>query len=251
MRVFKQIQDLPFDKEVVLSMGNFDGVHLGHQYLLSHVKDLSRNSISAVLTFENHPLEVINPKMKPPLITTLDHKLALLEKVGVDTVILLRFTPEIAAMTYDLFLKRLKKTIPFTDLVLGQGSSFGHKKAGTQEAIEALSTSLEFKCHYLPPFYQEGAVVSSGRIRKSLASGNLEEARDLLGRSHSIYTQFEKEKNGYKADPIKLELQLPPSDTYNVFLPKMNLFSKLHIQSHLLSLDCSTLPEEPIEVVFS
>jgi riboflavin kinase/FMN adenylyltransferase len=167
----------PLDGPIALSIGMFDGVHLGHQHLLTELKKRGK---AAVVTFSSHPADTLKPGTAPHLICTLEKKLTLLQKQGADLIISLPFTPSLASLSYDTFLKQVRQRLPFSTLILGQGSSFGHKKEGTEEKILHLATEMNFEALYLPKFICEGEVVSSKKIRALIEQGNFEKAFHLL-----------------------------------------------------------------------
>jgi riboflavin kinase/FMN adenylyltransferase len=169
----------PFSGPIALTIGTYDGVHLGHQYLFQQLK---KHGTAAVLTFSNHPAEVLWPQSTPPLIDTLDQKIRRLETHGIDLALILPFTSELSSLSYDAFLKQLHRHLPFTHLILGEGSTLGHQAQGTQENIQAVAKELNFEAIYLPKFIFEGEPVSSKKIRELINTGNFEQAFRLLGR---------------------------------------------------------------------
>ncbi len=180
MIIVERLEDIPLiSGPIALAIGSYDGVHLGHQYLFQQLK---KHGTAVVLTFSNHPAEILNPHSAPPLIDTLDQKIRRLEIHGIDVALLLPFTPELSSQPYDTFLKQLHQHLPFTHLIRGEGSVLGHKGQGTQENIEALAKEMNFETLYLPTFLFEGEPVSSKRIRELINSGNFEQAFRLLGR---------------------------------------------------------------------
>ena len=172
MRIVRSLDKLPY----ALTIGNFDGLHRGHQHLISALKKTGLQT--AALTFSNHPSEVLKSEKPAPLLCTPEHKLRLLEQAGVDLVIFLPFTKELAAESYDHFLKNLKAHLCFTHLILGKGSALGNRQLGVQEKVEALGKTLGFYAEYIDKFLE----VSSGAIRKALLAGDLAAAHLLLGR---------------------------------------------------------------------
>jgi riboflavin kinase/FMN adenylyltransferase len=164
-----------------LTIGSFDGVHIGHQAILQRLK---QHGTSAVLTFRNHPSHVLTQKTPTPPLYTLEQKLSLLEEAGVDLVILLSFTPALAEQSFDQFLNTLRATYPFTYLVLGKGASFGKNRQGDEAHVRALGQQLGFTVEYLEKTTFQGSAVSSGRIRTALEHGDLTLASHLLGRPY-------------------------------------------------------------------
>lgn len=180
MIIAKQLQDIPsLSAPIALTIGTYDGVHLGHQYLF---QELKKYGTAAVLTFSNHPAEVLNPHTAPPLIDTLDQKIRRLENNGIDLAIIVPFTSELAALSYDTFLKQVREHLPFSHLILGEGAVIGNRAQGTEQNIRALAKELDFEAIYLPKFTLDGEVVSSRKIRQLIETGNFEQAFNLLGR---------------------------------------------------------------------
>lgn len=170
-----QIPSLP--QPIALTIGTFDGVHRGHQYLLSELK---RHGTTVVFTFSNHPAEVLSSK-NPPSLSTLEEKLHFFQECGVDCVIVVPFTRTFADQPYDIFLTDLKKRLPFSTLILGKGDGFGKGNAGNETRVKKLEKILNFKAIYLEKLSLEGITVSSTLIRELLQNGEIEKASLLLG----------------------------------------------------------------------
>lgn len=180
MIIVERLEDIPpISGPIGLAIGSFDGVHLGHQHLFQQLK---KHGTAAILTFSNHPAEVLHPHLAPPLIDTLDQKIRRLEIHGIDLALILPFTPELSSQPYDTFLKQVHQHLPFTHLIRGEGSVLGHQAQGTEENIRALSKELNFEAIYLPTFLLENEPVSSKKIRELINNGNFEQAFRLLGR---------------------------------------------------------------------
>lgn len=204
------------NKQIALSIGNFDGVHLGHQALLKRLKASAPYSV--VFTFSNHPAEVLHGASIKRL-TSVEHRLALLQKLGIDEVILTTFTHDFAAQSAESFLTALKQQIPFSHLILGHDARIGHdRKRDLQELCGPLAFSLE----YLPPITYQGQVVSSSAIRKAILAGDLDQASALLGRPYSIVAtvqpgQGKGREIGFRTANLPVEgLALPPYGVYSV-----------------------------------
>lgn len=166
---------------VALSIGMFDGVHLGHQEIIRQLK--KTGSPAAILTFSNHPLSLFRPHEPLPLqITTHAQKKQLFKRFGVDYMVTLPFTRELAHLTFDQFLS----SISMTHLILGKGAAFGRKKEGTEEKVTPWAEKRGIRASYLPKVMLEGEPVSSTRIRKALIDNNLNLAERLLGYPLSI-----------------------------------------------------------------
>lgn len=182
---------LPSGTETCVTIGNFDGVHCGHQALLELTRlSASRdNRQAAAVTFAPHPLEVLTPHA-PPRLGTTSTRLALLEKSGMDLVVLLRFTPALAAMTPEHFVQRiLLDGLHMRELFLGHDFCLGRNRAGTPERLGDMGKTKGFTVTQMPAFGMNDTVVSSTRIRELLGEGDVWEAALLLGRLYSIRGQ--------------------------------------------------------------
>jgi len=203
MKIFR---DLNFqhaeERPVALTIGYFDGIHRGHQWVLNSLKTVAKEHAqkTAVITFENHPAEVLLPSKKIQNLITMEHKIKLFEEHRIDYLIILKFTKELAEMTAEDFLKAISNPLPFSQLVLGHDAVFGKGKDGTKERVRDLGLKHHFNVEYLEPFKIENMVASSTLIRNFLQSGNLQMVEKLLGRPYSIYGQFYSHDNDFIFD---------------------------------------------------
>lgn len=178
MMIVDDLKNLPIlPQPVALTIGNFDGVHLGHQYLL---KELKKEGTPVVLTFSNHSLEVLNPQSRYIQLSSLEEKLLAFEKQGIFCVIVLPFTLELAQTSYDVFIRNLHHYLSFSTLILGENARLGSKGEGDENQIKRLGQELNFKSIYLSKLKIDQIPVSSQRIRKLYAEGLKEEAKKLL-----------------------------------------------------------------------
>lgn len=173
-------------KPIALTIGSFDGVHLGHRLLL---KKLKSAGFPVVITFENHPAEVLRPESAPPRLCTTPHKLKLLQEAGVESVVLLDFTREMSLQSAEEFLLNIRKHVPFQNLILGSDATLGKEKHGDRQHIQGLAQEQGFNATYLDLVSREGAKISSSHIRSSIRKGDLSGAEKMLGRKFSIYSQ--------------------------------------------------------------
>lgn len=216
-------------KRVVLTIGNFDGVHLGHQCLLKQVVNLARSLKipSAVFTFENHPAEVINPKIKINYLTTLAHRLKLFEEIGIDYVLLRKFTVDFSKLTAEDFLSDLFAHFPFSHLILGEDALLGAQRQGDRATVKKIADQLGFNVKYECLVESQGEKVSSRRIRSLIEKGDIDKVSALLGRSFSVYGPVTTGRThgktiGFPTLNIHVEdLSLPPLGVYAV-LVKVN-----------------------------
>ncbi len=172
-----------------LAIGNFDGVHIGHQALISAaVAWASRNGAKpTVLTFDPHPATVVAPNRVPPLICTLPQRLRLLKTAGAVEVMVLPFTEETAHLTPEEFVEQiLVKMLNVKAVFVGENFRFGHRQAGTPDTLRKLAKRYDFATQFLPPVTSRGEIVSSSLIRRYLAEGRVGRAGRLLGRCFSV-----------------------------------------------------------------
>lgn len=174
----------------VATIGFFDGVHRGHCSLLSQVvrQAAQRNSQSTVVTFDIHPRQLVNPDFQPLLLTTLDEKLQLLSRQGIDRVALLHFDEQMASLSARDFMSVvLSRQLNVDTLVLGYDSRFGHGRTAGFADYEAYGRSMGIDVLRATPLLSDdGAPVSSSLVRNLLLSGNIAQANDALGRRYSL-----------------------------------------------------------------
>ncbi len=159
---------------IALTIGSFDGVHLGHQHLF---QELKKHGTPVVFTFSNHPSEILRPTDVPMPILTLEEKLELFEQFGIALAIVLPFTKELSQIPYDQFLKDLRAKLPFSTLVGGQDIRIGAQGQGNSQTL----SSLGFKTVFLPKFSIDGQIISSRLIRSLIKNHQIDQAQKWLG----------------------------------------------------------------------
>ena len=168
-----------------LAIGNFDGVHTGHQALLGAAREYARaNQLKAsVLTFHPHPTSVVAPERMPPMICTLDQRIQLLESAGAEQIVVLPFTKETAQLSPEQFVSEiLVRDLNTRSVYVGENFRFGHKQAGTPETLRKLGQKFGFAAHFIAPVCCRGEIVSSSAIRDYLKNGRVSRGARLLGR---------------------------------------------------------------------
>lgn len=173
----------------VVTVGTFDGIHLGHQEVLAEIVRRARSSgrSSVLVTFEPHPLRVIRPEHAPLLLTTLAEKAPLLERSGVDYVCVLPFTPTLRSFSARRFVTEiLLERTGMRELVMGYDHGFGRGREGSVETMRELGTELGFGVDVVEAVLVEGEAVSSTRVRARLLEGDVAGAAKLLGRPYSL-----------------------------------------------------------------
>lgn len=190
MRVVTHLARLPGKLDAaVLTLGNFDGVHLGHQTIIARAVARARaiGGQAVALTFEPHPLAVLAPERAPALLQTLHDRLVLVRALGIDVAVLQRFTMRFAAQEPDAFVTDF--LLPHLDLrhvVVGYNVTFGRNRAGTDETLRALGARHGFGVDVVGPVDVGGDHVSSSKLRTLLQAGDVRAAGRLLGRPHAL-----------------------------------------------------------------
>jgi len=188
MQVKGELAELSPEKDTLLTIGVFDGVHLGHKYLISQLTEHAKqqNLLSGVVTFRQHPREVVSLQTRLPYLTNLAEKVNLLQNEGVDAVIALSFTQELAQLSASQFVSLLKKYLRMSGLIIGPDFALGRDREGNAENLRKLGQDMNFSVTVIPPVRVNGEVVSSTAIRNALADGDVKRAVNLIGRSYSL-----------------------------------------------------------------
>ncbi|HSV07216.1 MAG TPA: bifunctional riboflavin kinase/FAD synthetase [Candidatus Binatus sp.] len=190
MRVIRHLARVsrPLDR-AVLTLGNFDGVHLGHQAILRSAVERARaqDGQAVVLTFEPHPLAVVAPQRAPAVIQPLHDRLAMLRELGIDVTVLQRFTRRFAALDPEAFVREfLLRHLALRHVVVGDNVNFGRDRAGSAETLRQLGARLGFGVEVVGPVTVGAEQVSSTALRALLERGEVGEARHFLGRAYSL-----------------------------------------------------------------
>ena len=173
----------------VVTLGNFDGVHRGHQAILAHTLEHSRRTGLPALcaTFRPHPLKVIRPDSAPPLLTDHDEKMRRLESLGFRHALVIAFTPAFAQIRAEAFVREtLHRALHAAAVFVGNNFNFGRGREGNVELLRRLGRELGIEVPETEDCLVLGSPVSSSRIRRALLSGEVELARELLGRPFAI-----------------------------------------------------------------
>jgi riboflavin kinase / FMN adenylyltransferase len=190
MKIFHRLEDVPRDfGPTVATIGNFDGVHRGHQWVIAVVVERARaaGARSIAITFDPHPVRLLRPETCPELITPLAEKLELLKETGLDAVLVLPFTLELSRWTARQFaVEILQRALRVTELHEGENFRFGYQAEAGVESLEALGAELGFAVKVYAPRCIRGEAVSSSRVRRLIADGDMSHVRALLGRSFAV-----------------------------------------------------------------
>jgi riboflavin kinase/FMN adenylyltransferase len=213
-------------KGAVITLGTFDGVHLGHRGVLEEIARRARRAGrgSVLLTFEPHPLTVVNPPAAPPLLTLGNERREILAQCEIDRAVFFPFTRELSHYSPTQFIRLLKERFQLEELVIGYDHGFGRGRSGDVSVLRKLGKSMGFAVDVVKPISVDGRTVSSALVRRAVAGGNLATAARLLGRPYSITAPVRHgagrgDRIGYRT--INLELPdrrklLPPDGVYAV-----------------------------------
>ena len=176
------------ERPLALTIGFFDGVHLGHRYLVSELSEIAkkRNFASAVLTFRTHPRQVLHSDYIPSLLTTADEKIALLKDTGVDYVVMTEFTQDLSMLTAQEFMRLLHDKLNVRCLMIGYDHRFGHNRSEKFEDYVRFGKEIGIEVVQSFPLVIDGINVSSSAVRKTISEGDVAKAAKLLGREYSL-----------------------------------------------------------------
>src|SRR5438309_6706613 len=189
MRLFHGTDNAEIQRPTVLTLGVFDGLHLGHQLIVRTVAERARavGAVPTVITFDPHPREVLNPESAPPLLQTLDQKVEGFGVLGIEQTIVIRFTKEFSLIRAEVFLRDIvKDRLHAKEVYLGRGFAFGHNREGHIDLLRRVSEDLGFFADEVPEVRLRGQRVSSTKIRELLAEGKVNLARRMLGRPYGL-----------------------------------------------------------------
>jgi riboflavin kinase/FMN adenylyltransferase len=176
------------ERGTVVTVGTFDGVHLGHRRVLQEIAARAANSgrRSILVTFEPHPLEVVNPRAAPRLLTTADERREILAQSELDILVFMAFTRELSQQSPEQFVKLLLDRLQMRELVIGHDHGFGRGRAGDVSTLRLLGDRLGFGVDLVDAVVVDGKAVSSTLIRRAIAGGDLRGAGRMLGRPYSF-----------------------------------------------------------------
>ncbi|WP_052910303.1 bifunctional riboflavin kinase/FAD synthetase [Riemerella anatipestifer] len=236
MKVISSISDYKNTSPTALSIGMFDGVHLGHQSIIKNLKKISNEKklSSGLLTFWPHPRTIFNPNENLKLLNTLTEKTSLIENLGVDFLFLQNFDEDFRNLSADDFVKKIlvdKLNVKY--LIIGYDHRFGKDKKGDFSLLQKMATEFDFEVQQLDAIQLENQNISSTKIRNAIASGDFKSANDMLGYHYPLSGKVIHGKKigrtiGYPTanisiDDIKL---LPKKGAYIVEVWIDNLFYK-------------------------
>lgn len=184
MKIEQELAGATPQGETFLTIGVFDGVHAGHRYLLEQLRSRAaeRQLLTAVVTFDPHPQSVLYPDIQLACLSSLEDRVTTLKQLGIDMVVVLTFTAEVARVSAREFVSLLKRYLRMRGMLVGPDFALGRDREGKAKLLHSLGEELGFSVEIVPPNTINGEVVSSTLIRQALAQGDMRRAERLLGR---------------------------------------------------------------------
>ncbi len=226
MKTLRSISELThLHGSIFLAIGVFDGVHLGHQAVISTSTSHagSADGTPVVITFDPHPLKVLRPRNAPHLLTATQHKIALIRDLGVEHLLVINFDKKFAATPPENFIEQLViHSRPLREICVGHEWSFGKDRRGNLDLLKKLGAQFDFDVVGIPPVKVNGAVVSSTAIRQAVEKGDFAKAAAMLGRDYTILGTVKAgdklgKKLGYPTANLSAHSeQFPPNGVYLV-----------------------------------
>ena len=237
MQVFDSIKDLTKNKNTILTLGTFDGIHPGHLKIIDKLVSCSKEKgcRNVVITFHPHPRTVLSSGNDVKMLTTQEERKNLLEKNGVENFLTINFTKEFASLTAEQFIyDYLINGIGLTEIVLGHDHHFGKGRGGNVDLLKKIGEKENFSVTIVDAFYINDEIVSSTKIRNAISEGNLKRANTLLGRNYSFSgTVVGGDKRGrelgYPTANIKISSQEKLLPAIGIYAVKVLLENEQHI----------------------
>lgn len=189
MRIIKDLAEIRRDTKSVITLGTFDGLHLGHQQIVEEVIRKSKllGGRNFLLTFDPHPRKVIPGRNDIKLLSTLDEKISILERLGLENLFVINFTSEFSKQSPEEFVEKyLVNGIGLNEIVIGYDHHFGKGRDGNFELLQQLGKKFKFQVTLIPEFSVDGETISSTKIRNALIAGDVVKTAKMLGRNYSF-----------------------------------------------------------------
>jgi riboflavin kinase/FMN adenylyltransferase len=217
MQLYRSFEELPKKPlNAFVTIGNFDGVHLGHQMLFSAVvgKAYRHQGTSIAITFDPHPLQVVRPQAGLKLISTFEQKVELIQLADIDILIALPFTRELAATPATAFIDNLLAHVGLTELVVGYDYAFGKGREGDIPFLKEQGQKRGFAVSVVEAYYVDEMLVSSSKIRELVTRGRMRDVKKLLGRYYQIRGEVKmgKKRGGAEIGFPTANLHIAPED---------------------------------------
>ena len=229
----------PKKKRAIVTIGNFDGVHLGHQKLIHQVADRAKalGLCSLAVTFEPHPEQILFPERKLSHLSSSEEKVEILHANGMDDVWVCPFTNELARLEPEDFMRMVVERQPMSELWIGADFALGRGRRGTISVLSEIGSAMGWGLHMVPPLTLEGQIVSSTAIRTLLSAGAVRGAADLLGRPYGVIGDIRSDD--LLVDPLRTlprgmvyDAQLrQDTKTHDVSVTVLNSPNRIHLES--------------------
>lgn len=197
-----------------VTIGSFDGVHLGHQLIINRLVEYSgaRKIPSVVVTFFPHPFVVLRQIEEPFYLTFPEQRASIMHRLGVDRVVTLEFTKDLSKNTPEQFMNRLMKYLNFEYLCVGSDFALGKERKGNPETLKSIGKAMGYQMEIIPPVVNDGEKISSSRIRKLIHNGEIRKANKLLGRAFTICSKIKREQPNDTSDNglAKISIETEP-----------------------------------------
>ena len=269
MRVINTVEHItPYITNTSVTLGNFDGVHIAHQQLITATCDYAKqnNYQSVIITFEPHPLKIVSPENAPLLISSLEEKIELFAKLSPDFVLILPFTKELSLLSATEFVQHfLVKSLHTQKLFVGYDYALGKKREGNVEKLQTIGSNYSFSVCQLPPICVDDEIISSSLIRNTIAQGLVHKVPPILGRFYNISGTVVHGKKqgrllGFPTANLKSENELiPPNGVYASWIERKNMLypavtnignnptfgeNERSIESHIFNFDADIYDEK-------
>jgi riboflavin kinase/FMN adenylyltransferase len=213
MVIIKSLDEIKYDQNTVVTLGTFDGLHLGHQQIIRSVLDKTRKygGRNVLITFDPHPRKVVSRGNHIKLLSTLDEKIEILSKMGIENLFIINFTKEFSQLSPQQFVTRyLVEGIGLKEVVIGYDHHFGRGRGGNFDILNSLGEKFNFLITPIEEYKVGGETVSRTKIRNALIEGNVFKANKMLGRHYSFLGRVVKgdgrgKELGYPTANVKVE----------------------------------------------
>jgi riboflavin kinase/FMN adenylyltransferase len=188
MEIEQELANIAPHGETLLTIGVFDGVHAGHRYLLEKLQwqAAEKNLLSGVVTFNPHPQSVVHSQNKLLWLSAPEDRVKSLQRLGINLVAVLTFTPEVSKLSAREFMSLVKKQLRMRSIMVGSDFALGRGREGNIHLLRALGLEMNFSVEVIPPYAINGEIVSSTLVRQALTKGDMEKVRSLMGRYFQI-----------------------------------------------------------------
>ncbi|UCH65490.1 MAG: bifunctional riboflavin kinase/FAD synthetase [Ignavibacterium sp.] len=226
MRIYQDLSEVTHDDNTIITLGTFDGVHVGHRFIIEEVvkKASDLGGRSFLITYHPHPRKVISGQIQITLLSTPSEKIELFESLGIENLLIVNFTKKFSQLTPEKFIdKFVVKGIGAKEIVIGYDHHFGKGRGGNQDFLKSMGNSSGFDVTIIPEFKMDDVTVSSSKIRNALLEGDIAKANEYLGRQYAFNgTVVEGDKRGRELGYPTANLKIDDEDK---LLPALGIYA--------------------------